>query len=119
MNKAKTVFWVIIVGFILLVFFQNQAFFLARQSLRINLLFYQYQSPEVPGVVFFLAFFLVGLLIAYFFGLAERFQLKKTIKSLSAKIDPQPSKTIPAETAVELQSQGRTEEKQNPAESAP
>lgn len=101
MNKAKSAFWVIVVGFILLVFYQNQAFFMARQSLRINLFFYQYQTPEVPGVVFFLAFFLVGLLFAYFFGLAERFRLKKTIKRLSTEIESQPAKTLPAETTRE------------------
>ena len=63
---------------------------MAKQGLRINFVFAKYQSPEVPNAVLFLGFFLAGLLIAYFFGLAERFKLKKTIKNLNTKIASQP-----------------------------
>ena len=90
MNKVKTVFWLIIFGLIMLVFFQNREFFMAKQGFIIDLVFAKYQSPEVPNAVLFLALFLAGLLIAYFFGLAERFKLKKTIKNLNTKIASQP-----------------------------
>ncbi len=90
MNKVKTVFWLIILGLIMLVFFQNQDFFMAKQDLRINLVFAEYQLREVPNAALFLAIFLAGLLIAYFFGLGERFKLKKTIKNLNTKIASQP-----------------------------
>ena len=92
MSKIKTVFWIVVIGLIVLVFFQNQGFFLTQYGLRINLLFIKYQSPEVPSVVLFLAFFLAGLLMAYFFGLAERFRLKKMIKNLTVALDSQVKK---------------------------
>jgi uncharacterized integral membrane protein len=101
MNKVKTVFWVIIFGLIMLVFFQNQEFFMAKQSIKLNLLFKIFQSPEVPNAVLFLAFFLAGLLIAYFFGLAERFKLKKTIKNLNTKIASQPQELPSTDTEAE------------------
>ena len=82
MNRVKTAFWVIIFGFFMLIFFQNQPFFLAQQSIRINLLFKEYQSPEVATAIIFLGFFLLGLLISYFSSITERLRLKKKIKSL-------------------------------------
>lgn len=87
MNKIKAVFLVVIFGLILLIFFQNDGFFLDKQSLRINLLFFKYQSPEVHNAVIFLAFFLFGLLISYFLGLPERYRLKRTVKHLAARLD--------------------------------
>lgn len=86
MKKVKIAFWVIVFGFLALVIFQNQEFFLARQSLDINLYMASYQTPSVPNAVLFVAFFLAGLLIAYFFSLFERFKANKTIKSLNAAL---------------------------------
>ena len=95
MSKVKTAFWVIIFGFIALVFFQNQEFFMARQSIRINLLFTEYNTPVLPGAIFFAIFFLAGLFIAYFFGLPERFKLKKEIKKLNISLaDAQRQKAV-------------------------
>jgi uncharacterized integral membrane protein len=89
MNKAKAVFWLIVIGFLLLVFFQNQNFFFAKQSLHINLLFVKYQTPEVAAALLFLALFVLGLLVSYFLCLPERFRLRKTIKNLNATVDSQ------------------------------
>jgi len=90
MKKLKILLWIIIIGFIALVFFQNKDFFIAKQGLKLNLYFAgPYQSPELPHVLWFLATLSIGLLISYFYGLAERFKLKKIIKGLNAKIDTQ------------------------------
>ena len=107
MNKTKTVFWVVIFGIILLIFFQNDTFFLGKQSLRI----FKYHSPEVHNAVIFLAFFLAGLLISYFLGLPERFRLKKTIKKLTAQIvssaqsapSPEPAANTHEKSAVDAE----------------
>jgi len=112
MNKAKTIFWLIILGLIMLVFFQNQEFFMAKQDLRINLVFAKYQSPEVPNAVLFLALFLVGLLISYFSGLAERFKLKKTIKNLNTKIASQPQEMPSTDNEAEAISSDLSEPSQ-------
>ena len=87
MKKATLIVWVIIFGFIALVIFQNQKFFLARQSLYLNLgIFAPYNSPELPNALIFLLFFCAGLLIAYLFGLSARFKAKRNIKRLNATI---------------------------------
>jgi uncharacterized integral membrane protein len=87
MKKATLIIWVIIFGFIALVIFQNQTFFLAKQSLRINLgVFTEYHSPELPNAILSLIFFFAGLLIAYLFSFPARFKAKRTIKKLNATI---------------------------------
>lgn len=84
MKKAKAILWLVIAAFIALVIYQNKGFFLTRHSFQIDLLFAGYQSPEVPSALLFLLFFVLGLLIAYFFSLVEKYKAAKTIKSLMA-----------------------------------
>ena len=118
MNKVKTAFWVIIFGFFILIFFQNQPFFMAKQGIRINLVFKEYQIPEMATAVFFLAFFLIGLLISYFFSLAERLRLKKTIKRLSAAVDSMPT-TPSTEPAAVPSGDGSVEKQEDLNASVP
>ena len=84
MKKAKVLLWLIIIGFIGLVIYQNKEFFMTRHSFGIDLMVFSYRSPEVYRAILFLLFFILGLLIAYFFGLFERFKANKTIKALTA-----------------------------------
>ena len=86
MKKAKIAFWVILFGFIALILYQNREFYMSQQSLGLNLLFFDYHTPEIPNAVLFLAFFFVGLLIAYFFSLFERYNSRKAIKTLTANL---------------------------------
>jgi len=87
MKKATLIIWVIIFGFIALVIFQNQAFFLAKQSLRINLgVLEERHSPELPNAIVVLIFFFAGLLIAFLFSISARFKANRTIKKLKATI---------------------------------
>lgn len=85
MKKFRIALWIIFLGFIAIVFFSNKDYFLAKQGIRINLLFTEpFQIKELPNAIYFLVFFLVGFLIAYFISLSERFKSKKTIKNLNA-----------------------------------
>jgi uncharacterized integral membrane protein len=87
MKKATLILWVIIFGFIALVIFQNQTFFMARNSLHLNLwVVNDYLSPELPNAVLVLVFFFSGLIIAYLFSFSARFKAKRTIKKLNASI---------------------------------
>jgi hypothetical protein len=104
MKKVKIIFWLLIFGFMGLVFFQNQAYFLAKNSLRIDLWFQNYLVPEAPNGLYFLAFFLAGLLIAYFYCLPERFRCTKIIKQLNAKIA-----SLEAAAATSQKAAGTTE----------
>jgi hypothetical protein len=60
---------------------QNLSLFTHKEALRLNLLIKQYQTGPIYLTLYFLAFFLIGLLISYFYGLAERFKANKTIKN--------------------------------------
>ena len=87
MNKAKLIIWLLVLGFMGLVIFQNDGHFLnAQQSLRLNLgVLPEYHSPNLPMVFFYLVFFLYGLLVAYGFGLLEslrntRLQLRNGLR---------------------------------------
>ncbi len=86
MKKIKIALWIIIIGFIGLVMFQNKEFFMARQSFSVNLYFNSYQTPEIFNAILFFAFFAVGLLVAYFFSLFGKYKSSKIIKDLKSSL---------------------------------
>ena len=86
MKQVKLIFWLLILGFMGLVFFQNKAFFLVKNSLQIDLWFEKYTIPEIANGLYFLGCFLIGLLLAYFYQLPERFRSGKNIKQLNAEV---------------------------------
>ena len=102
MNKVKLILWLLVLGFMGLVILQNEGHFLyAEQSLRLNLgVVPEYHSPKLPMVFFYLVFFLYGLIVAYCFGLPERFRNRKAIKRLTIA-DTQREKAM-AELNTEL-----------------
>jgi len=88
MKKFKLVLWLIIIAFFALFFYQNQTYFMSKHGLSLKLPFMEmYHVPELPNAIYFLAFLMIGLLIAYFFSLLERFKSNKTIKGLNATVD--------------------------------
>jgi len=89
MKKVKIGIWLIIIVFIGLVIYQNRDFFFVKESLGIDLTFVAYNSPELPVALYFTAFFLIGALIVYLFGLAERYRSGKQIKALRQTSDAQ------------------------------
>jgi hypothetical protein len=82
MKKVKYIIWLLIAGLLGTIVYQNGGFFLARQSLSIDLISSRYQSPELPVAVFFAVAFLFGWFVAYLFSLADRFKDAKKIKGL-------------------------------------
>ena len=87
MKKATLIIWVIIFGVIALLIFQNQAFFLSNQSLRVNFgVTEAYHTPELPIAILVLLFFLTGVAIAYLFSLSARLKAMRTIKKLNTTI---------------------------------
>ena len=85
MKKVKIAFWIVVFGFIGLVIFQNKDFFMSESRLMIDLGFFYYETPFLVNAVFFVAFFLVGILISYFFNLFKHFKDARTIKMFKAK----------------------------------
>ena len=117
MNKAKGIFWLIILGFISLLIFQNQDFFLKQESLSLNLFFDEFKTPDLPGALYFLAFFVFGLLIAYFSGLYAKYKSNQVIKDLKDKIKGHDD-TI-AKMGEELQALKAASEEYKPADPEP
>ena len=90
MKRATLFVWVIILGFIALVIFQNQTFFMTHHALQLNLGVTKYNlPPKVPIAVVFIFFFFSGLVIAYLFGLSTRFKARRIAKKLNATIAAQ------------------------------
>jgi len=88
MKKAKIAFWLILIGFIALIAYQNWDFFMSEHRLRLNLFVTEeFSTPKLQNAILFLFFFFSGLLIAYFITLFERFKSKKTIKMLTAALE--------------------------------
>jgi hypothetical protein len=103
MKKATLIVWVIILGIIALVIFQNQTFFMTHHALRFNLgVVSGALPPNLPIAVVFIFFFFCGLVIAYLFGLSSRFKARRTIKKLNATIMSQKNE------AAELQRELKT-----------
>jgi len=87
MKKVKVVFWLLVILFVVLVVVQNQAYFLAKESLEINLYFGKYHTPALANGVLILGCFLIGFLIAYAISLSERFKARKAVKSMNATVE--------------------------------
>ncbi|MBW2590389.1 MAG: hypothetical protein JRD71_06675 [Deltaproteobacteria bacterium] len=100
-KRVKIGIWVIIIGFLALMVYQNQNFFLAKQSLGLNLYFKSYSLPEVVNVFLFFICFLVGLLFAAYFLFFDRFKLKKINKTLNTTINTHLEKISSLEKELE------------------
>ncbi|MBW2512954.1 MAG: LapA family protein [Deltaproteobacteria bacterium] len=88
MKKAKITFWLILMGFLVLLAYQNWDFFMSEHRLRLNLFVIdEFSTPNLQNIILFLIFFFAGILISYFITLVERFKLKRTIKALNTALE--------------------------------
>lgn len=103
MKNIKIAFWVIIIGFIILLLFQNQEIILAKQSFKLDLMVAdEYHSPEMPNGIIYFVCLLTGFFIAFFAGLADRFKSKKNIRTLKAANASQLEEISTLKSKVEL-----------------
>lgn len=101
MKKVKIGFWLIIVAFLLLLGYQNKAFFLQKHSFDLNVwVTAPYQSPEIHNGVLFAGCFLAGLIIAYLSGLFDRFKTNKTTKQLTKTVSDQNTEIARLKTEI-------------------
>ena len=97
MKKVKVGIWAAIVLFFAILIYQNQAFFLQKTSLGIDLIVVNYKTPEVMIVYVCFAFMIVGFLLGEYFDLIHQIRNKKKVKALQAEIGSQTA-AVPAET---------------------
>lgn len=87
MKKVKIVILLAILGLIVLIGYQNMDFIVVAHQFGINLLFFNYQSPEIQNGVLLLGFFVAGLLLAFIVTLRGRWQSARQIKALAREVD--------------------------------
>jgi hypothetical protein len=91
MKKVKAAVWLLVLGFLVLVIFQNEDYFLnTQQDLRLNLHFFnEYRSPSLPPAVFHLLFFIFGVAVTYAVSGINRLRLRQAFKRLRTTIAAQ------------------------------
>jgi hypothetical protein len=78
MKKVKIVLWIILLGFLAIIFYSNQDYFLAKQSIQIKIPHIATKSfKEMPNVVYFLVFFVIGFFGCLFFQSFRTVQIEK------------------------------------------
>jgi hypothetical protein len=80
MKKVKTGIWVLIVAFVAIFIYQNRQFFMAGQSLRLDLAFTEYQSPEWKIVMICAGFFVAGLILGIYLLIIYHLRSKRKRK---------------------------------------
>ena len=80
MKSVKLVLLAVVGVFVVVLVYQNRDLLTDTYSLRLNLVFKEYRTGEILLSMYFVAFFLVGLLVSYFYGLSSQFKAKKEKK---------------------------------------
>ena len=86
MKSIKLVLLAVVGVFIIVVVYQNRALLTDTHSLRLNLVVKEYKTGEILLSMYFVAFFLAGLLVSYVHGLSGRFKAKNEIKGYLERI---------------------------------
>jgi uncharacterized integral membrane protein len=83
MNHLRMIVVVLFILLVIIVAVQNYQAFSNTVTFRVNLIFFNWESS--PMSMYFVAVitFLVGILAAGFYGITERFRLKRQIKNLT------------------------------------
>ncbi|NJL59982.1 MAG: LapA family protein [Desulfobacteraceae bacterium] len=87
MRIFKILFWGLMIGTITLVISQNLEFFASPQKLKINLWFWQYETPQTLNGIVFVGFFVIGFLFCYFIDFVELFKARRSVKTLNRECD--------------------------------
>jgi hypothetical protein len=94
MKKLKYLFWLIFIGFFVLLVYQNIDFFSAKNSLHLDLGIYQRTTPMWTNGAIIGGFVGIAVLIMLIFYFSSRFAVykaNKTIKALKGTLDERTS----------------------------
>jgi len=73
--------------FVLIVIVQNYDSFSTSVTFKIDLLFFKWQSPPVTLYLISCITFCIGVVLTGFYGMFERFRLKRQIKQLKKELN--------------------------------
>ncbi len=82
MKHVKAIFVILFVLLIIIIAVQNYEAFSTTVKFKVDLVFSSYESSEMSLYFVAVITFLLGVLFAGFYGIAERFRLKNQIKNL-------------------------------------
>lgn len=83
MKHLKVIFVILFVLLVVIIAVQNYTPMSTSVKFRVNLVFFNYETPEMSLYLVSIISFLIGVLFAGLAGIAERFQLKRQIKILT------------------------------------
>ena len=82
MKHVRMISLLLFVLLVVIVAIQNYMPLSTPVKFRVDLLFFDYESADIPLYFVAVIAFLVGLIFAAVYGISERFRLKKQIKTL-------------------------------------
>jgi hypothetical protein len=109
MKKLKFVFWLVFVGFFALLVYQNFGFFMAKNTLQINLGIYHRSTPELTNGGIIAGFVGIGVFIMLVFYFSSRYAVykaNKMIKELRINLDDRTSAIAGLKQELESLKQG-------------
>jgi hypothetical protein len=109
MKKLKFVFWLVFVGFFALLVYQNLGFFLAKNTLQINLGIYQRSTPELTNGGIIAGFVGIGVFVMLVFYFSSRYTVykaNKAIRELKSNLDERTSAIAGLKQELESLKQG-------------
>lgn len=86
MKNLKPLVVIAVLILVAVVVVQNSAVFTHQESMKLDLYVKSYHTPEIQLSIYFLGFFLMGFLLAYLYGLSERFKARNVNRSHLEKI---------------------------------
>lgn len=83
MRHVKAIVSILVMLLIVIVVVENLEQLSKTLTLRVDLLFWAHKTPPMPFYLVVIIAFLIGIFIAGFLGIFERFRLKREIRRLS------------------------------------
>lgn len=102
MNKIKYLLYVILIVALAILVIENPAFFMEKNALVFNLKFRLFNIPAIPTGLIILGAFVVGYFLAYVNSLYLRFQAKKMVKTINARMKVQLDELMSLRKEVEF-----------------
>jgi uncharacterized integral membrane protein len=87
MQKIKYLLWIVIIAVLATFIYQNNEYFMAEQSIGIDLYFFKAESGQLPNLVYFLGVFVIGFLVSLIVTFSYGYKKRKTIRALNEKIN--------------------------------
>ena len=88
-KRGRIIFWLVFATLFCLLYFQNRDFFEYHDKLNLDLFVFEFGTSPLPVAVFYVGFFFLGFLVAFFQGMIKSFRAKKQIQTLENKLQEQ------------------------------